>query len=118
MIHAKVIDATGGRHGVRDVGLLISICERPKTALFGKDMFVDIFAKAAVYLESFATYHVFVDGNKRTAITSAARFLYLNGYELKATQQILERFVLQVATRKHSLEVIASWLEQNSRVIA
>ena len=30
VIHSEIIDQTGGSHGIRDIGLLQSIVEKPK----------------------------------------------------------------------------------------
>lgn len=117
VIHAKVVDEIGGSHGVRDIGLLLSLIERPKTKLNQKEVYRGIFNKAAIYLESLANYHVFIDGNKRTAIAVAARFLFLNGYDLQISNKELERFILEVATKKPDMKVIAEWLRNNSRKI-
>ncbi len=95
VIHARVIDVTGGRHGIGDPGLLMSLCNRPRTTLGGTEQFATVFEKAAVYLDSLAWYHVFVDGNKRTAVVCAARFIFLNGYNLTATNTAVERFVFR-----------------------
>jgi death-on-curing protein len=115
VIHAKIIDKTGGLHGVRDVGLLASLLERPKTSFGGQEMYADIFTKAAVYFESLARYHIFIDGNKRTAVMASARFLFLNGYELMATNKQVEKFVIDVVVEKHDLQTIAAWLESRSK---
>lgn len=111
VIHARIIDETGGSHGIRDTGLLISLSERPKTSFGGKEMYPGIFEKTAVYLESLVEYHVFIDGNKRTSIAAAARFLFLNGYALRAGNKEVERFVLGVAKEKLNLETIAAWFQ-------
>ncbi|MCP4416034.1 MAG: type II toxin-antitoxin system death-on-curing family toxin [Chloroflexi bacterium] len=66
-------------------------------------------------MESLSQNHPFVDGNKRTAITSAAMFLRLNGYVLQTTQAELERFSLMVAGERPSLDSIAAWFEANCR---
>ena len=71
--------------------------------------------KAAAYLESVATYHVFVDGNKRTAITMAGVFLHINGYELDLPIDEAEQFILAAAQKQISLIEIATWLEKNSK---
>src|SRR3989344_4995389 len=81
-IHDRVIEETGGMLGVREENLLQSIAHRPKTTFGGTEQFPNVFTKAAIYLESIATYHVFLDGNKRTALSAAAVFLRLNGYEM------------------------------------
>ena len=74
-VHDRIIEETGGMLGVREENLLQSIAERPKTSFGGVEQFPKFLPKAAVYLESIATYHVFLDGNKRTALTAAAVFL-------------------------------------------
>ena len=114
VLHARILDATGGAHGVRDAHLLASLLEKPKMRFGGKELYAGIFRKAAVYLEGLATYHVFIDGNKRTAFAAAARFLFLNGYALAVTNNQVEKFVLGVALKKHDVEAITKWLERHS----
>src|SRR3989344_9665073 len=90
VLHSEVIDATGGLHGVRDVGLLAVIVDKPKATFGGNDLYPGVFTKAAVYLESIVQYHVFIDGNKRTCITAFARVLYQKGRQIPATKQGVE----------------------------
>ncbi|TSC90597.1 MAG: death on curing protein [Parcubacteria group bacterium Gr01-1014_2] len=89
----------------------MSIVERPKSKFSGQELYKGIFKKVAVYLESLAQYHVFADGNKRTGAVSAARFLFINGYELTATNKELESFVLEVVVEKLNLDLIAGWFK-------
>ena len=117
VIHSEIIDKTGGIHGVRDVGLLASIAEKPKSKFGGKELYKGIFQKCATCLESLISYHVFVDGNKRTGVAAAARFLFVNGYELNSTNKSLEMFVLKIATEKPDLAAISVWLKKHSRKI-
>lgn len=114
VLHARILDATRGAHGVRDAHLLASILEKPKMRFGGKELYQGVFRKAATYLEALATYHVFIDGNKRTALAAAARFLFINGYTITATNSQVERFVLGVALRKHDVAAITKWLKQHS----
>lgn len=111
VIHAQIIDETGGLHGVRDIGLLASLIERPKTRLGRTQMFPGLFRKAAVYLESLAQYHCFLDGNKRTSVSACARFLYRNRYEFVSEQKEIVDFVLRVATNKENLDSIEAWIK-------
>lgn len=83
----------------------------------GKELYPDTFAKAAAYFESLARNHAFVDGNKRAAVLSAGRFLFLNGYELAATNRALEQFALRVAKSESGLPAIATWLKHHARKI-
>ncbi|OHA15621.1 MAG: hypothetical protein A3G52_04025 [Candidatus Taylorbacteria bacterium RIFCSPLOWO2_12_FULL_43_20] len=114
VIHARIIDQTGGSHGVRDVGLLKSITHKPKTMFGNKELYVGLFTKTAVLFEAIVNYHVFVDGNKRTAIAAASRFLYINGYELSTSNKKMVDFVLDTATKKILVEQIAKWFKSNS----
>jgi death-on-curing protein len=114
-VHDRVIEETGGSLGVRERGLLRSIAERPKTVIGGIEQFTDVFAKAAASLEAIATYHVFIDGNKRTALTVAGVFLALNEYEARFPIETSEEFMLAVAQRQHSVEAIAAWLKRCSK---
>ena len=114
-IHDRVLEETPGSFGVRDENLLRSIAEKPRASFGGAEQFPTLFLKAAAYLESVATCHVFVDGNKRTAITMAGVFLHINGYELDLPIDEAEQFILAAAQKRISLIEIATWLEKNSK---
>jgi len=113
-IHSRLIDETGGVHGVRDLGLLQSAVSRPKATFGSEDLYPDIFHKAAALMESLIKNHPFIDGNKRTAITSAGIFLQRNGYILETAQRELEQFTLSVVTGKASFEDAVEWFKKYS----
>jgi death-on-curing protein len=117
ILHALVVDETGGSHGVRDPQLLLSIAHKPQTRFGNKELYRGVFLKTAVLLEAVANYHVFVDGNKRTSLIVASRFLYLNGYQLTASNTRAERAILAVATKKMDIQGLSEWLKKNSRKI-
>lgn len=114
LLHALLIDETGGSHGVRDVQLLQSIAKKPQMRFAGKQLYANVLAQAAVLLEAIANYHVFIDGNKRTAFVAAARFLHLNGYEIQSSNKGVEKEMLKVATGKMSVKDIELWLKKHS----
>jgi death on curing protein len=114
-LHKVVIDFAGGTHGVRDAELLLSILNSPKQTVGGRVMYPDLWQKAAVYMEKFAKFHVFVDGNKRTALVATARFISLNGYRLKVNNDQAVKFVVSVVTKKLDVPTIAAWLKQHSK---
>lgn len=116
-LHKVVIDFAGGSHGVRDAELLLSILISPKQSFGGKSVYPDVWHKAAAYLEKFAKFHVFVDGNKRTALAAAARFLDLNGFRLTATNTATEKFVVDIIVRKLDVPTIAAWLIKHSQPV-
>jgi death-on-curing protein len=113
-IHSRIIDRTGGAHGILDVGLLRSAVSRARATFGGRELYPDIFHKAAALMESLARNHPFVDGNKRTAITSAGVFLGLNGYALNAGQKELERFALSLATGEASFDSAVAWFRKHA----
>ncbi|MDO8565012.1 MAG: type II toxin-antitoxin system death-on-curing family toxin [bacterium] len=115
ILHSEIIDQTGGSHGIRDIGLLMSIIEKPKATFGGKELYKGVFNKASATLEAFVQYHVFIDGNKRSAALSASRFLFINGYDLTATNKELEKFMVKVAVEKSNLNEISLWLKKHSK---
>jgi len=113
-IHARLIEETGGEHGVLNLGLLQSAVARPQASFDGRDLYPGLFSKAAALLESLIGNHAFVDANKRTAITAVGLFLRVNGYRLKASNRELEDFTLQCAQHLVSLDQMILWFESQS----
>jgi len=113
-IHARLIDETGGAHGMRDLELLESAVMRAQATFGGLELYPDVFAKAAALLHSLVLNHPFLDGKKRTGIASAALFLAQNGTRLNASNPKLEDFTLSVVTSALEIEDIAMWFEANS----
>lgn len=74
---ARVVNGT--EHSVRDMGLLASAIERPRTHVFGAELYPALHEKAAALLHSVARNHALVDGNKRTAWLAMRVFLRLDG---------------------------------------
>ncbi|MEI6251579.1 MAG: type II toxin-antitoxin system death-on-curing family toxin [Mycobacteriaceae bacterium] len=57
--------------------------------------------KAAALLQSLATNHALIDGNKRTAFVATALFYELNGHRVPAgPENELFELVIAVATRR------------------
>lgn len=114
-IHAVLIDATGGSHGVRDRGGLEAALARPFATFGGQDLYPEPIAKAAALLESIVKNHPFVDGNKRAGYTLARLLLITYDRDLKATDEEEYDLVIQVATGQIDVEAIATWMR--SRVV-
>jgi len=117
-IHARLIAETGGEHGVLNLGLLQSAVARPQASFDRKDLYPDLFSKAAALLESLIGNQAFVGGNKRTAITSTGLFLRMNGYQLTADNQEIVNFTLQCAQGLISFEQMETWLKSHSQSMA
>ncbi|MDI6412715.1 Fic family protein [Streptomyces albus] len=69
----------GTEHSVRDMGLLVSAIERPRTNMFGVELYPTLHEKAAALLHSVARNHALIDGNKRSAWLAMRVFLRFNG---------------------------------------
>lgn len=99
----------GGEHQLE------SALARPATSYAGHELYPGIFQKATALLEALVQNHPFTDGNKRTAYTCTALFLYRNGWEippLTVGDNAQAQFVIQVAEHALTSEQIAHQLEQ------
>lgn len=114
-IHSRLIDETGGSHGVRDAGLLVSAVARPQATFEGEDLYPDLFRKTAALMESLIMNHPFIDGNKRTAITSAGIFLRMHGFSLDVDQDEIVRFAVAFADNKVSFDKAVAWFVNYAR---
>lgn len=114
-IHETVVLLFGGRVDMRDFTLLHSAVERSKATFGGKDLYPTLFDKAAALIQSLILNHPFDDGNKRTAITTTARFLYLNGYRIILPKKESVQFTLDIDSHKLDFRGTANWLKKHSK---
>lgn len=113
-IHSFIIDEIGGSHGVRDLHALSSIEAAPRQSVFGKELYPDIFSKAAVIARNIIMHHPFIDGNKRTGMTAASVFLEDNGFVIIAKEGEIERCALKIISEKLEIKSIALWFKRHS----
>jgi death-on-curing protein len=116
-IHARLIEETGGSHGVRDLGMLLSAIGRPQDSFDDQDLYSDLFSKTGALMESLICNHPFVDGNKRTGVTAAGLFLRRNGYRLIANNADLVAITMKIAQSQIDLEELTIWFRENSQPI-
>lgn len=81
-IHRRSLEEHGGQDGIRDDSVLESALAQPMHVHFYAQG--DWFDLAAAYAYHLAENQPFIDGNKRTAITTALLFLELNGVSTSA----------------------------------
>ncbi len=109
--HAKSLAAHGGADGVRDEGLLESALARPEDlAAYGEP---DVFDLAGACAFGIVRNHPFVDGNKRASFLTAALFLELNGYSLRASEAEATATMLAFASGEIGEAEFAAWLRAN-----
>ncbi len=110
-IHDDLVSEFGGLQGIRDMGLLISAIEMPKSTMFGEDLHKSVFDKAAAYLYHIVCNHAFLDGNKRTGSACALIFLTENGYQFKYDMMDFEKMVCKVASGFLKKEEISQFFQ-------
>jgi death-on-curing protein len=114
LLHARLIQRTGGSRGVLGVPRLESALARPQATFGGEDLYPDVWSVAAALLHSLIGNHPFVDGNKRTAFAATGIFLELNGHVLAASNDDAVGFVRRVIVERLDVQEIASWLRTHS----
>lgn len=90
MLHSELIQATGGRDGVRDIGLLESALENPFQSYGDEELYPSIQAKAARLCYGLVKNHAMLDGNKRIGamlclyfwqLTAMSRIIHKQNYQ-------------------------------------
>lgn len=110
-IHDRVIEAFGGRGGVRDLGLLESVLYRPRSGYYE-----NLVAMAAALFESLIMNHPFIDGNKRVAFFATDVFLRLNGWRLEVEADEAHRLIIDLLeTGRCDLEHLSAWIRSSVR---
>ena len=108
--HAEQLAEHGGLAGVRDVGLLRSALARPLNLEgYGTPDAADL---ATAYAFGIARNHPFNDGNKRAALVAAEGFLFINGFEIDATDAQMVELIYSLAAGDVSESAVAEWLRQ------
>jgi death on curing protein len=111
-IHTDQIHRYGGQSGVRDLGLLESALAQPEASFAGEWLHGDIYEMAAAYAYHLCQNHPFVDGNKRTALTTALVFLELNGISILDPRGRLENAMIRMASGEMNKENFAKVLRK------
>jgi len=114
-IHDEVIASAGdGTAGLMDIGRVEAAVARMSAGFGPVELYPDLFQKAAALLEALVGNHGFLDGNKRTAISSAGTLLKRNGWELTYSADQVVAFAVGVATHEIDLDEIVEWLREHS----
>jgi death on curing protein len=109
--HTRALVSGGGLDGVLDLHGLQSAIARPYSGYYRP-----IASKAAALMQSVATNHPFVEGNKRTSVLLVDLLLDRSGYRLvpandrEDLNQAIEHLVADCVVRDHwPVERIAEW---------
>jgi death on curing protein len=106
-LHETALQRFGGLPGCNDAKLLGAL-QRPENLAYYEGA-NDAPLLAAAYLVAIARAHAFSDANKRTAWTTAAVFLELNGYDLHYTDDDAIEMVVQAAEGRIDIHAVTTW---------
>jgi death on curing protein len=95
---------------IRDVGLLDSAINRPRSSAFGEDAYPTLTLKAAALLHSVTNNHALVDGNKRIGWLCVVVFFDLNGFSVDLSDDEAFALVWEVAGSSIDVPTIAARL--------
>lgn len=109
-LHKKLILATGGSSGIRDIELLESAIENSKVTFAGEDLYKSIEEKCSNICYSIINNHAFIDGNKRIGIYTMLVLLEYNKIKLLFTQEELINLGLGIAKGELKQENILEWI--------
>jgi len=112
-LHKRIIQATGGSEGLRDLGALEAAVAQPLMTYGGDDLYSTLMEKTAALGYSLINNHPFVDGNKRVGHATMAVFLYLNGYQISVSIDVQEAFILGIAAGKVNRDQVITWLNRH-----
>ena len=96
---------------MRDEGMLRSALERPINKWTYEQL--PLAELAAAYAFGIARNHLFVDGNKRTALLALYTFLGVNGIDFVVAEADAAAMILALAAGEVNEEGLIRWIRDN-----
>jgi len=112
-LYSYLTEATGGKAGVRDMGLLDSALNGIFATFDGKDLYPSKEEKGARLGYNLISNHAFVDGNKRIGTYIMLSFLEVNGIKLTYTDSDIVELGVGVASGKFKYEDVLCWVNKH-----
>ena len=109
-LQQKLLDATGGLSGTRDLGLLESAVYSANQVFGEEEAYPTVEQRAARLAYAITQNHPFVDGNKRIGMLVMLMTLRLNHVQIQYTQAELIQLGLSVADNSYRYEDILAWI--------
>lgn len=118
MIAHDLALAYGGLQGIRDLGAIEAAVARPYCGYYRS-----IAKKAAALVQSLASNHGFIDGNKRTALLMMNLLLLRSGFQLRgdSEQRVnadAEDMIVALVEHRMSFDEVVIWLEKRIAPVA
>lgn len=113
VLHAALIEESGGSHGLRDAGLLESAIARAENKVnYDPDATVSTVAASLGW--GLIKNHAFLDGNKRIGLAALVVFLDANGYRLTCSEVEETAMVLRAAASEIGEEEWTAWVVRSA----
>ncbi len=111
-VHERLIETSGGEHGIKDVTLIDSAVSSIYQTYDGKDLYPSLIDKAARLCFALNKNHPFVDGNKRISMHMLALFLRFHEVVYAPSNAEVVRIGLSLANGSMSYEALLTWLKK------
>ena len=110
LIHRRILETTGGMHGLRDRAGLEAALAAPLQSFEGRELFPSELEKIARLGYGLAANHAFVDGNKRIGAMLVQLLLKWNGYRLALQEGELADMFLAIAAGNAGEQDLLVWI--------
>ena len=111
LIHARVIQSSGGLDGLRDRAALEAAVSAPLQSFGGQDLFPTEIEKIARLGYGLAANHAFIDGNKRIGAMLVQLLLKWNGYQLELKTGELADMFIAISDGIADESVLLRWIQ-------
>lgn len=112
-LHEKMLIATGGEGGIRNLSLLEAALNNAFATFDGRDLYPSIEEKCANICYCLVNSHPFVDGNKRIGVYVMLVLLEYNGINLHFSQSSLIDLGLVIAEGRYRQDYIVNWIKHH-----
>lgn len=116
LIHARVIQSSGGLDGLRDRAALEAAVAAPLQSFGGQDLFPTEIEKIAQLGYGLAANHAFIDGNKRIGAMLVQLLLKWNGYKLELKTGELADMFIAIADGSADEAVLFRWIQAHLKI--
>ena len=91
---------------------LLYLIEAVEAKMFGEAIYPTVPDKAALYMHSIISNHVFQDGDKRTGLGAALVFCIVNGWKISSEE--FYDFTMAVASGERDLDAVREWFSAHA----
>lgn len=116
-VHSKLVDDTGGSHGILNSGNIDAALASPESSFGGQDFYDTDLKKCCKLFHSLVSSHGYQDGNKRVGL-----YMFLVAMDncrlpyQRLAKQFLEHAALMIASGKLSVEKLYETVNDSLQV--